>query len=347
MAVILDLPLTGADGSTSFPDGSGRLWAANGAAQIQGNALSLNGSSYISASSAGFVYGVAFKVSFWCNTTDPVSNFRQVLDTYQIGTNQLNYCFGMYNQRPALYVHNNVGGSQYHQYVYAPSGPLMNDGNDHFIEFVAGGNSYALWMDGVPLAGVTLWTSQPRAPEVLNPIMAIGAQIQSGPTAYFTGKIWGVKVETFTHSDTLVTGRPSLIDIGWDRATIFPFPNHVAGVIFDPAAPKGWNKFPHVHRTRGVPTWYGDINSTTQLPVYEIRGQVQQEGEPLANVRVALFYRKLNLLVDMQVSDENGYVVFRNLMPAPQGYYGVALDNEGLPMQKSILWDRLTSVPQT
>ena len=102
---------------------------------------------------------------------------------------------------------------------------------------------------------------------------------------------------------------------------------------------------PGIRRTRGVPAWYGDSDSTTQLPTYEIRGQVQQEGEPLPNVRVVLFFRRLNMVVDIQRSDENGYVVFKNLMPAPQGYYGIALDPEGSPMQKSILWDRLTSVP--
>ena len=66
---------------------------------------------------------------------------------------------------------------------------------------------------------------------------------------------------------------------------------------------------------------------------------------PLANVRVALFFRRLHTLVDIQRSDANGYVVFRNLMPGNQAYYGIAIDNEDPPMQNSILWDRLTPEP--
>ena len=97
----------------------------------------------------------------------------------------------------------------------------------------------------------------------------------------------------------------------------------------------------------GVPTWWGPAGASAPLPTYELRAQVQQEGAPLPNVRVALFFRRLNTLIDMKVSDENGNVVFRNLMPGPQAYYMVALDPKGAPLQNSLIWDRLSSTPST
>lgn len=112
----------------------------------------------------------------------------------------------------------------------------------------------------------------------------------------------------------------------------------------------------HLYRTRSSPPqWWGTLptGGETVLPTYEIRGRVMQrdpvteEDTPVPLVRVALFYRRLNYVVDVQVSDDDGYVNFQNLMPGDQSYYGIAFDREGAPMQNSVLWDRLTSVPGT
>jgi hypothetical protein len=66
---------------------------------------------------------------------------------------------------------------------------------------------------------------------------------------------------------------------------------------------------------------------------------------PLQYVRVALFYRRLHTLIDIQLSDADGYVRFDNLMPGSQAYYAVAFDPEGAPMQNAVIWDRLTPEP--
>lgn len=66
---------------------------------------------------------------------------------------------------------------------------------------------------------------------------------------------------------------------------------------------------------------------------------------PLANVRVALFFRRLHTLIDIQLSDSDGYVQFDNMMPGNQAYYAVAFDPDGAPMQNAVIWDRLSSEP--
>lgn len=106
------------------------------------------------------------------------------------------------------------------------------------------------------------------------------------------------------------------------------------------------------YRTRSsTPAWWGSVpaGSNPVLPNYELRGRVLQrdpetlEDNPLANVRVALFFRRTNFLVDLQVTDEDGYFVFPNIMPGNQAYYAIALDPEGDPLQNSLIYDRLTS----
>ena len=62
-------------------------------------------------------------------------------------------------------------------------------------------------------------------------------------------------------------------------------------------------------------------------------------------MRVALFFRRLHTLIDIQLSDANGYVQFDNLMPGVQAYYGIAFDSDGGLMQNSVIWDRLTPEP--
>lgn len=99
--------------------------------------------------------------------------------------------------------------------------------------------------------------------------------------------------------------------------------------------------------TRLLPySWWGLLpeGSAQLLPNYKMEGHVLQENVPLSNVRVALFFRRTNYLVDMKVTDSLGYFKFENLMYEPQGYYAIAFDPEGSPLQNSLIWDRLTPV---
>lgn len=141
--------------------------------------------------------------------------------------------------------------------------------------------------------------------------------------------------------------------IFWERKTVR------VSYIYKALTIPGWDSNGHVvlvrslYRTRQTPAWWGTLppGATPLLPDYELRGRVLQhieetdEDVPLANARVVLFFRRTNYVIDLQVSDEDGYVVFPNIMPGNQAYFAIAFDPEGSPMQNSILWDRLTSVP--
>ena len=62
-------------------------------------------------------------------------------------------------------------------------------------------------------------------------------------------------------------------------------------------------------------------------------------------ILVVLFFRRLHTLVDIQLSDVDGYVQFDNLMPGGQAYYAIAFDPEGAPLQNAVIWDRLSPEP--
>ena len=101
----------------------------------------------------------------------------------------------------------------------------------------------------------------------------------------------------------------------------------------------------------GTPSWWGPPVAGAPKPDHVLRGRVMQrdpetlEDTPRANIRVGLFYRRLMSLIDVQRSDSEGYVTFRNIMPGNQAYFGIAFDNADSPLQNSIIWDRLTPAP--
>lgn len=108
------------------------------------------------------------------------------------------------------------------------------------------------------------------------------------------------------------------------------------------------------HRTFLAPAWWGSKSPNADLrnPTHEIRGRVMQRNPdtqvntPLALARVALFYRRHHTFIAGALSDADGYVVFKNLMPENQAYYAIAFDPEGAPLQNAVIWDRLSSVPE-
>lgn len=105
-------------------------------------------------------------------------------------------------------------------------------------------------------------------------------------------------------------------------------------------------------RTRSTsPSWWGQppVGTVPVLPTHEMVCQVLQrnellEDEPLPFARVMLFWRRTHHVVGMEISDASGMVTFRNLMPAYQGYYAVAFDPEGSPIQNAKVFDLLTPV---
>jgi len=122
--------------------------------------------------------------------------------------------------------------------------------------------------------------------------------------------------------------------------------NLVAGGTFSPNVIA--RRFaPLVVKTILTPPWWGSrpISHTGPIPNREIRGQVQQDGVALPHVVVHLYYRKTGLLIATARSNLAGDVVFPDLMLDALGYYAVALDPEGAPLQNAIIWDRLSPTP--
>lgn len=137
--------------------------------------------------------------------------------------------------------------------------------------------------------------------------------------------------------------------IGWDRAVTRSYVRRNLFYTFPPLETKARS---YVRITRGVPPWWGPAGSTAQLPTYKLRGRVMQRDPngvlpdaPVQYARVVLFFRRLHTLVDIQLSDADGYVQFDNLMPGGQAYYAIAFDPEGAPLQNAVIWDRLTPEP--
>lgn len=96
-----------------------------------------------------------------------------------------------------------------------------------------------------------------------------------------------------------------------------------------------------------TPLWWGSRTiGTLPYPEGSISGQVFQRTEagdvPLANCKVRLYYRPNGSLIGDVATNLQGRYSFDTLMPEEAGYYAVALDPEGAPLQNGALFDSLT-----
>lgn len=352
MAIVLaDLPLSGPDGSTTIVDASGRnpwLIATGSNTQIQSNALLLDGvGDYIWAPGGDFVFGeFPFRIDMEVRSTQ--SGRRALVDfvntsysdprpEYQSWKFELDD--NGYMQWRNQYPTNHVSGT----------GTInVRDGNWHKLSVVRDNGVMSFYVDDV------LDVSFPQTYAYRRPTqyIGIGAQVSSRNATFdFAGSIRNVLITRPDLEGAKYFEQARRHAVPTDIAKYFE--QHSKQYIWTPPWDGGRVRmFTQFKRTRGVPPWWGPTTATTQLPTYKIRGRVMQRDPdgvlpdwPLANVRVALFYRRLNALLDVQLSDVNGYVQFDNLMPGNGAYYGIAFDNEGSPLQNSIIWDRLSSEP--
>lgn len=340
--VLVDLPLSGTDGSTSFPDASGRTWTATGNAQIQSNRLLCDGTGDWIATPFDdglLLYDRNFRIELRITTTD---SSCCLIDSEQGRvTNGETWMLSLTAGGLVQWYDTNYGGLN--------GVTVVNDGLEHLIAVERNGNLFSIFVDGVLDSSVTRTNVYfLRSPASV----AIGARVNNRtPSQDFAGSIRNVKI---TREDVGVVDAQTFMPyqvqpVGWNN-TITRFDTRVM-IVVPPPPPPQWKVFPGLRIHRAVPSWWGIADYTTLTATYELRGQVLQhieetdEDVPLPNTRVALFFRRTYAVIDMKVSDENGYVTFENLMPGNQAYFAIAFDPEGSPMQNSILWDRLTSVP--
>lgn len=345
MAYLVDLPLSGPNGSTTFTDNTGRVWsrpaAAGNNAQIQDNALLLDGNGdYISTPGTAdltFQDRVAV-IEFEFKTSQSITGGTISLFDYDntqtggwllgIRGSTLPGTLGLYNPNDGYVVSSTM---------------TLNDGNWHSVRVEITGRFVRFVIDGVANASGTA-----SANGFTRVATALKIGVGDSVAQNFAGSIRNVKISVPEPAPAITRSYIRKAYIGWDNV------KKVQTV-------EKWEVYRHPEPrviiprqfriTRGVPPWWGSAGSTTQLPTYKIRGRVMirdadtGEDTPLPNIRVALFFRRLHTLTDIQLSDNDGYVQFDNLMPGVQAYYGIAFDKDGTPLHNSVLWDRLSSEP--
>lgn len=345
MPTFVDLPLSGPNGSTAFTDNTGRVWSrpatAGNNAQIQDNALLLDGNGdYISTPGTAdltFQDRIAV-IEFEFKTSQSIAGGTIALFDYD-NTNTGGWLLGIRGTGSpgSLGLYNSSDG-----YVVS-STMALNDGNWHSVKVELISRSVRFTIDGVSNATGSAGSSSFSR---LSTALKIG--IGDAVSQNFAGSIRNVKIYSPDPAPAVTRSYIRNSYIGWDNVKKVP-------------TLKKWELYRHPEArviiprqfriTRGVPPWWGSAGSTTQLPTYKIRGRVMIRDEvtgedtPLPNIRVALFFRRLHTLIDIQLSDANGYVQFDNLMPGVQAYYGIAFDKDGTPLHNSVLWDRLSSEP--
>ncbi len=336
MATLVDLPMSGPDGSNVFTDNTGRTWTAQGNARISSNALLLSAyGDNIRTPGGGLenLYSSFTTIEFEVRSSNTTAN-EQILLDYYISGGGLRWQLSIYNGK--FHNYNSSNGR------FLSGTTTINDGNWHKLRLEVAGTSKKLYVDDVLEASGISSTGDSTAP-----YLTLGTE--GSASTQFVGSMRNLKItqpdpaQPLTHSPWL---RRSYV--GWDKVMS---PRQVA-VSPQYRHPEARIIIPRQFRlTRGVPPWWGSAGSTTQLPTYKIRGRVMIRDEvtgedtPLPNIRVALFFRRLHTLIDIQLSDANGYVQFDNLMPGVQAYYGIAFDKDGTPLHNSVLWDRLSSEP--
>lgn len=335
MATIVDLPMSGPDGSTVFTDNTGRTWTAQGNARISSNALLL--SAYgdnirTPGNGLGNIYASISTIEVEVRTTSTAG--EQILVDYYASGSGLRWQLTIY-------------GGKFHNYNSSNGRFLtgttnINDGNWHKLRLESAGTTKKLYVDDVLEATAVSSQGDGSAP-----YLTLGTG--GSASTQFIGSMRNLKI-TMPDPVPPLTHRPWIRRsyVGWDKVmaprqvAVHPLYRHPEARVMIPR---------QFRITRGVPPWWGSSGSTTQLPTYKIRGRVMIRDEvtgedtPLPNIRVALFFRRLHTLIDIQLSDANGYVQFDNLMPGVQAYYGIAFDKDGTPLHNSVLWDRLSSEP--
>ncbi|QIN95191.1 tail protein [Stenotrophomonas phage vB_SmaS_DLP_3] len=340
MAVLVDIPFSGPDGSTTFTDNSGRVWTAQGGARIQDNALLLSNSGDTARTPGGGELNSAYSgqtstVQVDIRTTNAYTGYQIILDYYMSGVG-LRWQLCLYNKK--LIVYNSSNGS------YISGITDLNDGNWHTVKMERAGPTTRIYVGGVLEATYNSTTVGDGSA----PYLTVGSE--NSASSQWIGSIRNLKIEVADPAQPL-THKPWTRNtyVGWDNVRQYPGRHKVWPVYQSPAAKTIIR--PSLKIMRGVPPWWGAPGSTTTLPTFRLRGRVMQRDpdtgtdSPVMNAQVALFYKKLHTLIDIKLSNAQGYVEFKNLMPGQNAYYAIAFDPEGGTIQNAVIWDQLSSEP--
>ncbi|CAA2409875.1 tail fiber protein [Xanthomonas phage Bosa] len=101
----------------------------------------------------------------------------------------------------------------------------------------------------------------------------------------------------------------------------------------------------------GTPSWYGPPRppGTDPMALYGIGGTVKQRlngvDSPLVGCLVRLYARQSGVLAGTAISGLDGSFEIDNLLPSVAGFFAVAFDPEGAPVQNALIFDRLKALP--
>ncbi len=101
----------------------------------------------------------------------------------------------------------------------------------------------------------------------------------------------------------------------------------------------------------GTPTWYGGARPVGAEPVavYRVAGTVKQRlngvDSPLMGCLVRLYARRTGMPVGAATTAADGSFSVDGLLPESQGFFAIAFDPDGAPVQNALIFDRLQALP--
>ncbi|UIS24737.1 tail fiber protein [Stenotrophomonas phage vB_SmaS-AXL_1] len=101
----------------------------------------------------------------------------------------------------------------------------------------------------------------------------------------------------------------------------------------------------------GTPSWYGSPRPIGADPqaVYAVGGTVKQRlngvDSPLVGCMIRLYARRTGMPVGAATSAADGSFLVPGLLPETRGFFAVAFDPDGEPVQNALVFDRLMALP--
>ncbi|UYA98786.1 fibronectin type III domain protein [Xanthomonas phage vB_Xar_IVIA-DoCa6] len=101
----------------------------------------------------------------------------------------------------------------------------------------------------------------------------------------------------------------------------------------------------------GTPLWYGPPRTigTDPMALYGVGGTVKQRlngvDSPLVGCLVRLYARRSGTIAGTAISGVDGSFQIDNLLPDIAGFFAIAFDPEGDPVQNAVIFDRLKALP--
>lgn len=100
----------------------------------------------------------------------------------------------------------------------------------------------------------------------------------------------------------------------------------------------------------GTPAWWGTRRPNAEpAAIYYVAGTVRQFKDPsntvVPNCRVRLYARSTGNMAAAGLTKSDGTFRFDGLLPSAGGFYAVALDPDGAPLQNAVVADRLVALP--